>query len=52
MLLIVLDIDAVATFFRPGTTVLELGAGCGYLGMTLARNIGGSMERLCLTEME
>eukprot|EP00041_Stephanoeca_diplocostata_P017245 m.343913 g.343913 ORF g.343913 m.343913 type:complete len:284 (+) comp20638_c0_seq2:310-1161(+) len=36
---------------QPGITVLELGAGCGYLGMTVARNVP-TLGRMCLTEME
>ncbi|EKX31563.1 hypothetical protein GUITHDRAFT_149221 [Guillardia theta CCMP2712] len=35
---------------RPGMQILELGAGCGWLGMTIARSHPGA--RVCLTEME
>lgn len=36
---------------RHGATVLELGAGCGHLGMTLARNLP-NLGTCLLTEME
>eukprot|EP00960_Hanusia_phi_P068221 766789-Hanusia_phi.AAC.1 len=35
---------------RPGMQILELGAGCGWLGMTVARNLPHA--RVCMTEME
>ena len=35
---------------RPGVRILELGAGCGWLGMTLARNLPNAGE-VCVTEM-
>jgi predicted nicotinamide N-methyase len=35
---------------RPGLSVLELGAGCGWLGMTVAQNLANSS--VCVTEME
>ena len=34
---------------RPGLRILELGAGCGWLGLTVARNVH-SLEELCMTE--
>ena len=36
---------------REGATVLELGAGCGWLGMTLAHNLP-SLSCVCMTEQE
>lgn len=36
---------------RDGATVLELGAGCGFLGMMIARNVP-SLKTCLLTEME
>ena len=35
---------------RPGLSILELGAGCGWLGMTLAQNL--TSASVCVTEME
>jgi len=35
----------------PGLNVLELGAGCGWAGMTLARNLS-NISLMCLTEQE
>lgn len=35
----------------PGATVLELGAGCGFVGMTIARNCA-ALGRCVVTEME
>ncbi|GAX81326.1 hypothetical protein CEUSTIGMA_g8757.t1 [Chlamydomonas eustigma] len=36
---------------RPGISLIELGAGCGWLGVTLARNVA-SIASICLTEQE
>eukprot|EP00299_Pterocystis_sp_00344_P004733 c16006_g1_i1.p1 GENE.c16006_g1_i1~~c16006_g1_i1.p1 ORF type:complete len:249 (+),score=29.13 c16006_g1_i1:92-748(+) len=35
---------------QPNVRVVELGAGCGYLGMVIGRNLP-NLEELCLTEM-
>eukprot|EP00802_Teleaulax_amphioxeia_P026183 Tamp_27197.p1 GENE.Tamp_27197~~Tamp_27197.p1 ORF type:complete len:270 (+),score=56.00 Tamp_27197:109-810(+) len=35
---------------RPGLKIIELGAGCGWLGLTIARNLPSAS--VCITEME
>eukprot|EP00958_Prasinococcus_capsulatus_P024785 scaffold3941_cov412-Prasinococcus_capsulatus_cf.AAC.13 len=34
---------------RPGVRILELGAGCGWLGLTIARNVE-TVAEICMTE--